>query len=506
MIRSETMTNRTMYLFRLYAINREHLLVCHAHWLTNNIPGLVFHGIIGDGLLLTAQGNALKQLHGRVGKNRRQDNTPYYRVNSCQGQNVRRAAPSCEALTRYIEAHPSAWRSDELEKEDNLFPRFKESSLGTWLQHPRFLFERHWHVVAEEPGLGRGDGDTFQEETAQKIFDNQGGYVAGRGGTGKSHLIKLLRQKLEAAGWTVDVIAQTHVQSRNVDGETVLRHLHQKIGCKRHFIIVDESSQVPLRIWAVLATLKFTGSRFAVLGDIAGQLPPIADQHREALWSTLERSSYMHDLCGGLRIELEKYRRGKDYEHFKFVGDLYPGKPLGASLEVALAAARERYPVHRSKLQVQTTLTLTNACRIAVNARMNAHHAPEDAVACSCSGKDPSAQNAKVWPGLVLQSAVTDRKHLSNALRFRVLAASADRVQLVNVNDEGEQKADPFELPTDEVADKMRLTDAITIDSSQARTLYDTVRLTQTSHTHMSLRRLIVAVGRVPVGSHIEVE
>jgi hypothetical protein len=358
--------------------------------------------------------------------------------------------------------------------------------------------------MAEEPGLGRGDDDTFQEEAAQKIFENLGGYCAGRGGVGKSHLIKLLTAKLEAAGWTVDRIAQTHVQSRNIDGDTVLAHLYRKIGCKRHFIIVDESSQVPLRIWAALATMTFTGARMAVFGDIAGQLPPIADQHREALWTTLERSNFMHDICNGLRVELHKYRRGDDYEHFNFVGSIYPC--MGVSLQAALDAARERYPVHRPASQVDTTLTLTNACRIAINARKNAHHAPEDAILCKCSGADPSAQHMKLWPGLILQGATTDQKHVWNALRYRVLAVSPTAVKLAHVNDDGEQKAEPFELLTTVVADKMRLTYAITIDSSQARTLHGNVRLTQTSHPHMSLRRLIVALGRVPHGSQIEVE
>ena len=61
-------------------------------------------------------------------------------------------------------------------------------------------------------------------------------------------------------------------------------------------------------------------------------------------------------------------------------------------------------------------------------------------------------------------------------------------------------------LPTIEVPEKLRLTFATTIDSSQARTLHGTVRLTQTDHQHFSLRRLIVALGRVPHGSQIEVE
>jgi hypothetical protein len=61
-------------------------------------------------------------------------------------------------------------------------------------------------------------------------------------------------------------------------------------------------------------------------------------------------------------------------------------------------------------------------------------------------------------------------------------------------------------MPTPEVPKKLRLTYAITYDSSQARTLYGRVRLVQTDHMHMTLRRLIVGLGRAPEGSQIEVE
>ena len=52
----------------------------------------------------------------------------------------------------------------------------------------------------------------------------------------------------------------------------------------------------------------------------------------------------------------------------------------------------------------------------------------------------------------------------------------------------------------------LRLCLAITYDSSQPRTLLGHVRLTQTDHAHMTLRRLIVGLGRAPEGSQLEVE
>jgi hypothetical protein len=239
-----------------------------------------------------------------------------------------------------------------------------------------------------------------------------------------------------------------------------------------------------------------------VLGDVDGQLPPIADQGREALWATVDRSNFMHELVGGLRVELCKYRRGDDQVHFDFVGSIYP--PM--SLDEALPKARAEYPIRRSDLEAATTLCVTNRCRIAVNGRINKHVAPADAILVKCDGKDESAQDMLIWPGIVLQAATTDRKHLKNALRYTVQSVTADTTELVKVDDESKVVGEPFSMVTTEVPQKLRLTHAITYDSSQARTLYGNVRLTQTSHTCMNLRRLIVGLGRAPLGKQLEVE
>ena len=108
--------------------------------------------------------------------------------------------------------------------------------------------------------------------------------------------------------------------------------------------------------------------------------------------------------------------------------------------------------------------------------------------------------------GIVLQAATTDRKHLKNALRYRVETIAHDTTELVQCNDRGEAVGGPFSLPTADVPALLRLCHAITYDSSQARTLYGGVRLTQTSHPRMTLRRLIVGLGRAPEGAQIEVE
>ncbi len=72
---------------------------------------------------------------------------------------------------------------------------------------------------------------------AELIAKKRRGLVSGRGGVGKSHLIKLLRPKLEALGYKVMCIAFTHVAVANLNGAecpayTILHMLHRFVANK----------------------------------------------------------------------------------------------------------------------------------------------------------------------------------------------------------------------------------------------------------------------------------
>ena len=154
-------------------------------------------------------------------------------------------------------------------------------------------------------------------------------------------------------------------------------------------------------------------------------------------------------------------------------------------------------------------LTISNRCRVAVNQRLNAIHAPADAILATYEGNGACAQSMRLWPGIVLQASVTEKRggyNIKNALRYRVRAITQEVTELVGIEDCGAETGEPFTMPTPLVPYKLRPTYAITYDSSQALTLYGKIRLTQTGHPHMSLRRLIVGLGRAPEGCDVKVE
>jgi len=532
----ETLGNRSMYLIGLCALNTEQLIVCKSIRLAKQM-GRVVHGVLVDGVLIAG---TTKKLDAEIKAWVRPDGTQVVKIKRDDDNKiVLKTAPNNKPYQRHVPAVESKWRSGEYTMTGNgtqlLWPHGGGQSIfqvatprpwhnmgafGSWLFEPRFVFERNWRNMSEGPGIGDcTPQDTYQDEVAEAAFQNGGAIITGGGGAGKSHTIRKLKAKYDAIGVRVDVVAFTHVQAANIDGQTLLHDIHNNSLCKRRVLIIDEGGQVPISLWAVVATFKFTGSRIFVFGDFAGQLPPIADQRRFDLWKGISTSDFMHDLCGGLHAKLQKFRRRKktatgyevaDYGHFSFVQSIEPSPVGPEELHGAAELARARYPIYRKVDEYATTLTMTNAHRKVVNARINKRMAPAGAILVPYEGRVESAQPFLVWPGLLLQSAVTTRTKtlaMKNALRYRVRSVTADTTEVIQIDDKNEE--DPTKIstmPTKELSAKMRLTYAITYDSSQSRTLHGGVRLTQTRHPYMTLRRLICGLGRAPLGADVEVE
>jgi hypothetical protein len=234
----------------------------------------------------------------------------------------------------------------------------------------------------------------------------------------------------------------------------------------------------------------------------------------------------MHDLCGGLRITLRKYRRkaeGKplDYEHFKFVGSLYPHHKV--SLEHAVLTARDRYRA-TGAVFFGTTLCITHKCRVFINSMVNSALARSDAIFVPAvhdgtSWRDANQpQDMNVWEGIILVARCgSTEKFLKNGVRYKLLAIIAEsdtedyetarqKFEMTAVDDEDKPTGTSFELTREELGSKMLLSHAITYFSSQARTIHGGLRLAQTSSKLFTLRHLIVGLGRGPVGADIQVE
>jgi len=240
---------------------------------------------------------------------------------------------------------------------------------------------------------------------------------------------------------------------------------------------------VSLAVWAYLAEAAFVGCIFVVLGEEA-QCPPIGEDLNR--WKFLPQSDAIHDLTNGLHVQLRRFRRRRpianstlfkpaDFPHFKFVGSLYPRLEDCETSLLAEAVRKARLEYPYTGAAVQTTLCVTNKRRKIINAIQNRKLAPSEAITCKYEGEDPRAQDMLLWAGLALQAAATERQYgLKNALRHTVETVDAQYCKLTR-----EDGGDPLTVPTPDVAKLFRLSHALTIDSSQARTLYGNLLITE---------------------------
>ena len=236
------------------------------------------------------------------------------------------------------------------------------------------------------------------------------------------------------------------------------------------------------------------------------------------LLTNFDKSDFMHDICNGLHITLNKFRRrdgGKpsDYAPFQFVSQLYPKHNV--PLETARTWARIQYEA-KGSIFMGTTLCITHRCRIQVNAEVNNALARTDSVfapaACRDKGDANQPQDMNFWEGIALMARCgSNEKHLKNGVLFKIVEITDEGDEDPNfeprrVKDQGELVGDSFLMSKEELGSKMRLTHAITYFSSQARTIVGGLRLSQTDSRLFTLRHLIVGLGRAPIGADVQVE
>ena len=228
-------------------------------------------------------------------------------------------------------------------------------------------------------------------------------------------------------------------------------------------------------------------------------------------YNKIADSDAMHDLCNGLRIELTEFRRGPDMEHFRFMTSLYDPD---LALQMAIKNAKARY--HRSDRAPQHVLVISHIKRLRINhmtneklarSRMDARFLRPAEVKPGSIANMP--QDMSVWPGLKLQACVKLREqNIINGLEYEVLATTDATIQLRQLHPSGDpdKHGEPFELPHEETATKFRLQHALTYYCAQGRTLRDGLVICgDTDHKMFSMRHLIVGIGRVGVGTQVEV-
>jgi len=167
MVRNETFSSKTMYLFGLCSLNTEHLLVSKAIGCARSL-GCTVHGCVVDGVMVSGSESQLWELRQKARDEVRADGTAYFRIkqdNNCV--DILHTAPKNPMLQKVVIPVASPHRPSDFTC-GSLKSRFKGTAIGSHLYEPRFIYPRVWEELNEESGVGSCDADdTFQEEAAK---------------------------------------------------------------------------------------------------------------------------------------------------------------------------------------------------------------------------------------------------------------------------------------------------------------------------------------------------
>jgi ATP-dependent exoDNAse (exonuclease V) alpha subunit len=144
------------------------------------------------------------------------------------------------------------------------------------------------------------------------ISSNKSYFVEGRGGTGKSTLINLMKEKLKNNNINFQTLAPTNKAANIIDGKTIHRFIKTASKLKEkelEYIFVDEISMVKEIFYSYFLFLKRLKKnvKFIIAGDF-NQLLPVKDRARY----DYENSVAFHELIDSNKVTLTKCRRAND--------------------------------------------------------------------------------------------------------------------------------------------------------------------------------------------------
>ena len=155
----------------------------------------------------------------------------------------------------------------------------------------------------------------FKPKAKAMIELNSSFQIAGRGGCGKSHMIKTIIDEFKSKNIKYRVLAPTHKALRVIstnEGSTIHRfvNMFNSLGYDMlkgiEYIIVDEMSMIKEMFFNIFSKIKRnTDIKFIFAGDFK-QLAPVCDRKENFNY---EDAHLMHELCDGTKMLLSKCRR-----------------------------------------------------------------------------------------------------------------------------------------------------------------------------------------------------
>ena len=238
---------------------------------------------------------------------------------------------------------------------------------------PQTFAKPKWVKLKEE------ELENLVGDLMDRLLEHKGLLLTGPAGVGKTFLLHELlhRLRLKFPKQKQIISALRHCAAMLVGGKTIQHYICKyskgagspKAGT---IMIIDECSEVQLHTWAILAQWKLMGVIFIVVGDFDGQQKPIFDRWNDAMdQNDIRKSNFLHEMCGGLHVQLTVYRRGCDQLLLNSYTGLYrqADNKNPDELEYIMEKVMGRYPWNYES--IDKFFTKSHRLRILINAAVN---------------------------------------------------------------------------------------------------------------------------------------
>jgi len=258
---------------------------------------------------------------------------------------------------------------------------------------------------------------------------------------------------------------------------------HGSCPTEKHYIWIDEITQLDIALLASFNRLAHTGVKWLISGDW-DQFGAIASNWRgkPVPEDALEKSSLLHHMCDGKALYLHECHRSNK-ELFNFYYEISVHRAMDIKEWVRLA--REKFPATPG--HAKHNLCLSHRRRMQLNRIINLAEKPADAVflkAVHQPGATMKSQNMWVYPGQVLIACCQKSQKLRNGVRYTVVRVG-DEIELDN----------GAVLSTTDAAKYLRISAAQTFASVQGDE-FESVRLWDCDSRNFTWKHLYVGLSR----------
>jgi len=341
-----------------------------------------------------------------------------------------------------------------------------------------------WNVVREPM---EGD-DTFVADVLAHVLGGKSCCIEGPPGTGKSWMLRQIREALEKDGQNVRVAAPTNKAARLVDGITL--HNFVSIYCRngsfRGVLLIDEISMLHLGLISSCDHLRLGDCRIICLGDWA-QLPVVGNSWRGTpIDSQIFRHSRLYRVWSDCtRFELTRPRRC-NAEHFAF----YTSLP--DNLAQTIAVCRKRFQMAQD---ADLHVCLSNRRRRYISQNKQAAAAAGKICISVPAWDDPGY---KCFVGTQVIGCCTSGRIINSVSYTVAQLVNNDKVLL---RDDG--LGESFEISTEQLAKTTQLGWAVTYHKLQGESEDRTLLLHDLGHKHMTRAHAYMGVSRVRDGARV---